>query len=54
MLKIKFKSKSILSHWEWREKECIVRSMEEFQERCKCSWIKDAEFQILSIEKVRA
>lgn len=53
MLKIKFKSRSILSHWEWREKECIVRNMEEFQERCKCPWIK-GEFQILSIEMVNA
>ena len=50
MLHIKFRYADELSHWEWREQECIVSSVAE------CIRIYglgvDCEYEILSVEEV--
>lgn len=49
MLKIKFRYRDELSHWEWRYQECMVSSVE------KCKEIYglgiDCDYEILSVEE---
>lgn len=50
MLHIKFKYADAMSHWQWREQQCIVSSVEE------CMRIYglgiDCEYEIVSVEEV--
>ena len=50
MLKITFRYKDALSHWEWRTQKCTVESVEE----CKRIYGLgiDCEYEIIKIEKV--
>lgn len=51
MVHIKFRYRDALSHWEWREQECTVDSVE------KCISIYglgiDCDYQIISVEEVK-
>ena len=50
MLHIKFRYADAMSHWEWREQECTVSSVD------KCIELYglgvDCDYQILSVEEV--
>ena len=50
MLKIKFEYRDHYSHWEWRQQECIMSSVEE------CIKIYglgvDCDYRIVSVEEV--
>ena len=50
MLKIKFKYKDEYSNGEWKEQECIVRSLKECKELYGVGI--DCEYQIISIEEI--
>ncbi len=50
MLKIKFKYKDEYSNGEWKEQECIVRSLKECKELYGLGI--DCEYQIISIEEI--
>ena len=49
MLKIKFRYRDEMSHWKWREQECIMSSVKECIE-----WYglgDDCEYEIISVEE---
>ena len=50
MLKIKFKYTDEYSNGEWKEQECIVRSLKECKELYGLGI--DCEYQIISIEEI--
>lgn len=51
MVKIKFKYRDAMSHWEWREQECVMSSVLE------CIKIYglgvDCDYEIISVEEVK-
>ena len=51
MLHIKFKYRDAYSQGEWREQECIVRSLQECKELYGLGI--DCEYEIISIEEVK-
>lgn len=50
MLKIKFRYKDDYTHGEWREQECVVRSVQECKELYGLGI--DCEYEIISIEEI--
>lgn len=50
MLHIVFRYKDALSNWQWREQECVVRSVAECKELYGLGI--DCEYEILKIEEV--
>lgn len=48
MKKIKFKYRDEYSHGEWREQECVVRSVEEC---IKIYGLNECEYEIISVEE---
>ena len=52
MLHIKFRYRDEMSDWEWREQECVMRSVEE----CKRVYGLgvDCDYQIISVEEVKS
>lgn len=50
MVRIKFEYRDEMGHWEWREQECIVCSVDE----CKRIYGLgiDCDYRIISIEEV--
>lgn len=51
MLHIKFEYRDKISYPEWKEQECIVRSVKEWKE-LYCLGI-DCEYRIISIKEVK-
>lgn len=50
MVKIKFKYRDYYSYPEWKEQECVVRSLEECKEIYGLGI--DCQYEIISIEEV--
>lgn len=51
MLKIKFKYRDEMSHWEWREQECVCESVKKCKELYGLG--VDCEYVILKAEEIK-
>lgn len=49
MKKIKFKYRDEYTHGEWREQECVVRSLDEC---IKIYGLNECEYEIISVEEM--